>query len=500
MDVLHGLKEQAVIEQDLELTVPASQPAPIDYASNKDTRTTANSADGNGNLTNEDGAESVATSLSNLKLVSDGIREADDEDIGLQGKNFQTAARDEQIAFLHELFPNATSEQITESLTRHRDNPQQCFDELLNLSFINEDAGDQVEPIAAAKGVDGFAVGEHSQKRKGRPKRNRRKREMDGHYSSDGASPSGRLAPRSNVWQQSSEDVEFIASRTQMSTAAAHSLYHENGANLSVTIRHLIDKEVEEHMEKVKNDEILHLQVQELKFDIKGVSERQLYGAILLAKRLPSAAKDLLEAMIMTTPERRPETKLVATYTPINLSDDDEKGQSRKGASTAFVPQDPTMLAGRAGLHSLAASQAFEQASMAYRRGRSDKNYGGVAAYYAAEGHEQRKKQKELISSAADSLVYSQSTASRLDLHGVTVADAVRIARSGVGAWWDGLGDRKYVVGGTGSGYHIITGVGTHSAQGIGRIGPAVTKMLMREGWKVNVHKGEVIVEGKVRR
>jgi hypothetical protein len=39
--------------------------------------------------------------------------------------------------------------------------------------------------------------------------------------------------------------------------------------------------------------------------------------------------------------------------------------------------------------------------------------------------------------------------------------------------------------------------VGKHSKDGALRIGPAVSKMLMREGWKTEVLAGEIIVRGK---
>ena len=45
--------------------------------------------------------------------------------------------------------------------------------------------------------------------------------------------------------------------------------------------------------------------------------------------------------------------------------------------------------------------------------------------------------------------------------------------------------------------FRIVTGVGKHSKDGTLRIGPAVSKMLMREGWRAEVLAGEIIVRGK---
>ena len=85
----------------------------------------------------------------------------------------------------------------------------------------------------------------------------------------------------------------------------------------------------------------------------------------------------------------------------------------------------------------------------------------------------------------------------------MSVADAIRIASDRTSAWWEGLGDTKYAPGGGGparSGYRIVTGIGSHSKNHAPRIGPAVAKMLVREGWRVEVGHGELIVTGKARR
>jgi hypothetical protein len=127
---------------------------------------------------------------------------------------------------------------------------------------------------------------------------------------------------------------------------------------------------------------------------------------------------------------------------------------------------------------------------------------GGAAAYYSSVGRDHLERAKREAAAAADALVDSQSTSNSLDLHGVSVQDAVRIASSRVAAWWDSLGDAKYMRGGEAarSGFRIITGVGRHSHDGTSRLGPAVGKMLAREGWRVEVGEGVLTVTGVVRR
>ena len=49
------------------------------------------------------------------------------------------------------------------------------------------------------------------------------------------------------------------------------------------------------------------------------------------------------------------------------------------------------------------------------------------------------------------------------------------------------------------AGFKIVTGIGSHSKNHAPRIGPAVTKMLVREGWRVEVGHGELLVTGKAK-
>ena len=490
--LLDDLKEQAVVEQELELATPI--PNAVSQLEGSIAKSQTSSSQRKTDSNDPDATlVSVTTGISDLPTSSRDTdtsnAEAQDEEL-LRGLENANAAEKEQ--WLRTLFPSIESIQISETFAKCNKDLQSSIDDLLNLSFIHEDIDQNYVPPPVLKGIDGF-VGDGKTK-KLKSKKSRRKHDNDDAYLSDYAASSGATTP-SNVWQSAAADVEFIVSRTQLSTTTVKSIYHHNNANLALTIRSMITKEAAAQAGKIKTDELLQLQVEELKFELEDIADIYIFGALLLAQMMPSAAKDLLEAT-MRQPEVMTPGKLVAQYTPINLSEDEKPQRTVRMPATAI---DPGLLAGKAGVHSISANQAFSQASAAYRRGRSDKLMGGAAAYYAEVGHEQRKRHKELIASAADALVGQQSSSNSLDLHGVSVEHAVRIARSSVEDWYETLGDRKYAVGGIGSGYRIIVGLGTHSAQGIGRIGPAVTRMLMREGWKVNVQRGEIFVEGKKR-
>ncbi|KAK5085860.1 hypothetical protein LTR05_005149 [Lithohypha guttulata] len=491
--LLADLKEQAVVEQELELAPSLQQ----ETSAVAGTQTHSRTASSNQRASTTDLEDTIASVTSGISDLHPCPKELDISHV--EGKytelpyGLEGGSTIDKQNWLKDLFPTIETIQIVETLARCNGDIQRSIDELLNLSFFHDDADRNYVPPSVPKGVEGFAGDGKVKKSKG--KKTRRNQETDIGYLSDGAHSSGATTP-SNIWRSAAEDVEFIVSRTHLPMAFVRSVYHQNNANIAQTIRALITQEVESHASQIKGDELLELQVAELRFELDAVPEIQIYGALLLARMIPSAAKDLLD-VTLKRPMESQTGKLVAQYTPLNLSEDEAP---KRTARLSTVPGDPALLAGKAGVHSVQASKAFSQASAAYRRGKSDHLMGAAAAYYAEIGHEQRKRHKELIASAADSLVGQQSTANSLDLHGVSVEHAVRIARNSVENWWERLGDRKYIVGGVGDGYKIIVGLGTHSAQGIGRIGPAVSKMLIREGWKVNIQRGEVFVEGRSRR
>lgn len=487
--ILDSLREEALVEQDLELAAPVQNTTLQRVQDAEASQTTSQTT----TTDNDENIDSITTGLSELQANSENAYADFEPELPHGLEEGSTADKEKWLKIL---FPAIEPVQISETVSKCGGNVQASIDELLNLSFINDDLDENYVPPPVLKGVEGFAEGRQTKKSKTKSHRKKGKNQiLTANDLSDSPSSSA------NVWKNTTEDVEFIVSRTNLSTATVTSLYRQKGANLALTIRSLIAKEAESNATLIRENEIIQLQAAELKLDLEGFSDTSIHGALLLARMIPSAARDLLEATIQSYDETNKTGKLIgiAQYTPINLSEDEEPTKKKKTIS-AIPTGDAVDLMSQAGVHSYHANRAFSQASSAYRRGKSDRLMGGAAAYYASVGHERRQKQKELMASAANAYVSQQSSSTVLDLHGVTVEHAVMLARSRVESWWEGLGDKKYVVGGIGNGYKIITGVGTHSAQGIGRIGPAVSKTLINEGWRVNVQRGEIIVEGRARR
>lgn len=435
------------------------------------------------------GVTSVTTALSNIRTDSEGL-----------GHELDGSTLDQKTAWLLNIFPDIPKRELSSVLKSHGGALDKATDELLNLSFLNQ--GYEEEPAQdtpVVKSIDAFAEATQLA-RKSRKKKRTRTTE-----SSRASSVSSPMHEReyvpSNVWSTMSEDVDFICSRTSLHPQTVRSCYHEHGAHLPSTIRALAAKEGTGYERLNEVDPLVDLQISEFQSQFHHVPKSQLYGLLILARKIPSAAYELLEAM--TAPATNgglEEIHNIAQYAPIDLKENTPIG-SPTTTSWTNVKGGP----GRASAASYraAANQSFDQASAAYKRSKSDRLYGGVAAYHAELGRERALAARELKAAEADALVARQSSSNMLDLHGVSVQDAVRIANVQTQRWWDGLGDAKYASGGGGpgrAGFRIVTGVGSHSKNHAPRIGPAVSKMLIREGWKIEIGHGELIVTGKSRR
>ena len=419
------------------------------------------------------------------------------------GQEVENASAEFKTAWLHNLFPDVPLRELGIILESHDGSVDKATDELLNLSFLNQGNDESFgEEVPVAKGIEAFAEGSAGL-RKGRKKR-RKNRTNESSRASSASSFAPELEENNrNVWSTMSEDVDFICSRTGLHPQTVRSAYHANGARLGRTIRALATNKIPARNQSTDADPIMELQIAEFTSGFENVPTEQLMGLLLLARNMPSAARELLEAMTGSNePHDKANITLVTQYAPIRIDGDDGM-TSESSMSGTWTPIRSPYIKDLAATHRAAASHNFGQASSAFKKSKSDRLMGGAAAYYSQLGHDRMRVAKELHAAEADTLVAQQSSSTVLDLHGVSVADAVRIANNRTHNWWDGLGDTKYAPGGGGparAGFKIVTGVGTHSKNHAPRIGPAVSKMLIKEGWKVEIGHGELLVTGKVRR
>ncbi|KIJ65212.1 hypothetical protein HYDPIDRAFT_181531 [Hydnomerulius pinastri MD-312] len=135
--------------------------------------------------------------------------------------------------------------------------------------------------------------------------------------------------------------------------------------------------------------------------------------------------------------------------------------------------------------------ELLKEASKAWSRGNSKTRGGEVALYFADRAREfQELARREALNEArimVESKRYSAPDRSTIDLHGTCVSEAVVIV--------------KEILEREGSStvrpLRIITGRGTHSANGVGVLKPAVRSALLRDGWNVGVWDGGLVVRGR---
>lgn len=413
------------------------------------------------------------------------------------------ATKDDKIHLLQKMFSNMPVLDIEQTLKKSNGDINKAMDVLLNLAFFDETqlAGDDSQ-IFIPKGIDGFGVDtDDIGRQKGRnKKRNKNKKTLPV------VSSSSENSPTPNRWEIGRADIDFISSRTpDIPESRISSLYNANGMSLPATIGAITDEYAPREGSGLDDDDgVLAAQLSELAQQFKMISHGTLIGLLKATSNMPSAASELAEAL-----NRRPQANLAElvqfTAAPLNLDEgiDENTTISHSRADDSLervVNYEQAQTAANA--HFAARDAARQQAAQASRRAKSNPLFAGAAAYYHQELHEQRERAMQQLSVAADQLVNGQSSSCDLDLHGVTVVNAVRITRERVEAWWDGLGDTRYIRGGgrhVHGGFKIVTGIGRHSQDGTSRLGPAVSKMLISEGWRFEVDRGCLLVTGRSR-
>ncbi|OAX83583.1 hypothetical protein ACJ72_02048 [Emergomyces africanus] len=406
--------------------------------------------------------------------------------------------------YLMEMFPSIDHYTIVHTLRKCAEDIDRSMDVLLNLAFFEDQSADgQEDKVSVPKGIDGFEGDIQLRERK-RAKSKRIKKQTSLHHSGASVLAQRELNKVENKWENSKRDVDFICSRTYLSPKSVTSAYHLNGASLPNTLHSLASTEAEQHAKDMMDSPVVVTQIAELQQEFHRVPPEKLAGLLRLTRSSTSAASELAAVMITVKPPPLPTDIVQIQQAPIDLKND-PPNQTQKVPSWTRQPQrDHLTSRAIANSHISAGHSAFTKANSAYRRGKSDHLMAGAAGYYSAVGREHMEKAKKEAAAAADALVESQSDSRLLDLHGVSVQHAVGIVKRKVEAWWDSLGDAKYAPAGgwrpVQEGYRIITGLGRHSKNGTARLGPAVARALVNEGWKVEVGEGYLTVTGLARR
>lgn len=397
---------------------------------------------------------------------------------------------------LCQMFPAIKEYDVRYILKKVDHSFDRAVEELLNQAFLeSEDIGGGQTVLK--RGIDGFLEPVNTRGRKNKGKRKKQVRRTSSTPAPSDATATQSLAARSR-WDRAKEDVEFLAQRMSLPRSTISSTYHSSGASLPLTIAALCSSA---HSLPVTHVALVDLNVidtnaAELAVDFPTLPLATVKGLIKLTYPSTASAHEIARSASMSA---YPGSELLMPQyvpRPPSPTTDSHHEKPKKLA----MPLDTATRQAHAS--AVARSTAFTQAGAAYRKSKSKPLMGGAASYYSEVGRDATASLRRYEAAAADARVTNQSRIGEVDLHGVSVKDAVRIAQDRVELWWEAEG-REWSRAGKvmgGKSLRIVTGVGRHSEGGRGVLGPAVGAMLVREGWKIEIEQGLINVTGKARR
>ncbi|KAI4114000.1 MAG: hypothetical protein LQ345_005136 [Seirophora villosa] len=494
--ILDALKNSAAIEGDTFF-----DPSGSSRSNHLDEHSSPLTSSGRAQSWHGDAA-SESTDITNLSagldsLDLDGKAVAHERENTSHAEALEALSVDQKRDILCEMFPTIKLFDVGYVLNKTHQDFGKAVEELLNQSFLELESFSGKD-VVLKKGIDGFMEPDSARGR--RPKGRRRKQQLRRTSStpapSDGASPPS--VRRLSRWDRAKNDVDFLAQRINLPPPTISSAYHASGASLPLTINSLCTSAstvLDPHIALLDAD-IIDTHATELALEFPSLPRTTAKALVQLTHPFTASAVELAGAAL-TPPSSTPDV-LIPQYVPRPASPSSPSRQSKTRSTDKPFDTATRQLQASAA----ARSKAFTQASAAYRKSKSKPLMGGAASYYSSVGRDATASLRRYEAAAADALVTSQSRAGEIDLHGVNVKDAVRIAQDHVEDWWEADGQEWARAGKAmgGRGLRIVTGVGRHSEGGRGKLGPAVGAMLVREGWKVEIEQGVIKVVGKARR
>ncbi|KAM3066144.1 hypothetical protein ACMFMG_010515 [Clarireedia jacksonii] len=442
---------------------------------------------------------SLSQELSSLEL--DGLEY---EEVEGNGYTDSLEAMDDtsKEAFLLGTFPVLKPFDVKFSLKKAKGDINLAINDLLTQAFLEETG-------SRRRGIEAFSEDSSMPTKSRRHKGKKRNGRLNEDSLSSPTSDSAISPIEPSKWETGRKDVEFICDKTGMPIQQVSSIYHKNGASVRTTILAIIESYPTIEDDSSENAQ-MEINTMELSQDFPSLPRPHVRALVQLTHPSTSNAHELAKAIIPQygSNSNKPTIQIEFRPPPLNLNPSPSSPAKRlsinaihpshlppPSLSSSHIDTNPTP-------HLQARNAYFSQASSFYKKSKSTPLMGGAAAYYSQLGRDAGARAEAAAEAAAERLADMQSSRDGLDLHGLGVRDAVRIVRERVGNWWAGVEEERRRVGGRrGNGrgestFRIVTGVGYHSEGGKGKLGPAVARMLIREGWKVQVGTGVLIVTG----
>ncbi|KAK7204638.1 hypothetical protein BZA70DRAFT_295791 [Myxozyma melibiosi] len=139
----------------------------------------------------------------------------------------------------------------------------------------------------------------------------------------------------------------------------------------------------------------------------------------------------------------------------------------------------------------IARDEARAKAGDLYKRRNTKDLHTAAPLHYANVSREITSELDKLRLDLGRLKVAETATQYSIDLHGVEVKEANKIAHEYVDSWWHESQRQRLRAP-----FSIITGRGAHSAQGTARLLPFISQSLAAEGWRIQVKTGSIDVLG----
>ncbi|KAK1961391.1 hypothetical protein LY78DRAFT_297255 [Colletotrichum sublineola] len=422
-------------------------------------------------------------------------------------KTFDGDSEQEKIMQLQDMFSDLKPHDVNFALKKAQGDFQTALETLLTLQFL-ESIGER------PKGVDGFFQSENTQpsgKRKGKGKKRK-----DPRSDLSSSSSSVKEGSPMNDDNEKLEKILFIVEKLDLPFEEVSDVFDAHKGSTELTIIEFLDRHVKQGVGAWSGEDDFRKQrIQELKKQYRHIPEQYL-APITEVTRSDHQWTEEVATLLNRYFGKLPARRLDINYRLAPLANAELEGSSEgwqrvtspKSAvmsPTARTLSTPTSSCASpststsyrqaieiAGVYRDASNHSYSTAGQVYKKGHL---YRQAAGYYAERGREEARNFAKAKSVAADIHVASTSSATEIDLHGVEVADGVRIALERVWDWWNSLGE--YRTRKAQEGFTIVTGRGLHSAGGVSRLRQGVIAALVNDGWKVSVGTGSYRVTGR---
>lgn len=416
---------------------------------------------------------------------------SDEEDV-----KADTLSEAELLQFLRIAFPKHSDSELQRIVSLCDGNLRNAVDTLLNTEYINsiEESHPDTNDIDSGENGDEGSI--WAQRRPGdvaRPKApsvpNASAFPSLATSSQMSSTISRSQSPRRSKWDVLDSQIAFLSRSLSLPPARVRSAFHTNASSLPRTLRELLkdtppgraDKDVVANLKA----SFKHIDEDSLQKIVAGTNH-DLDSAVELARILDhdkyfSSTLRRTELRKIAPTKPHPTGPIKDPYAPRVVDDGEGSLEDINSLKLHYLDK---------------RNDAFTAASHAYRRSKSDVLISGVASYYASLGREYDTKYRHYSQVTANRLVASNSSVNTLDLHGVTVKDALRILEEAITLWWSRVevlrerGEVKAL-----QKFVVIVGQGQRNKGG-SRLGPSVGGWLRRNGWGFHEAKGEFMVWG----